>query len=86
MVAHGSDVTEHVLARREAQRARAEAEEANQAKSQFLANMSHEIRTPINADHGVQRPARRGRDRGARGAQSGYVGGSAPAAATCSGW
>lgn len=49
VVAHGSDVTEHVLARREAQRARREAEQANLAKSQFLATMSHEVRTPINA-------------------------------------
>lgn len=33
----------------EAQKARAIAEEANNAKSAFLANMSHELRTPMNA-------------------------------------
>ena len=63
VVAHGSDVTEQVLARREVERllaeseraraeaeaARADAEAANQAKSGFLAMMSHELRTPLNA-------------------------------------
>ena len=34
---------------KEAQRARAGAEEANNSKSQFLTNMSHELRTPLNA-------------------------------------
>lgn len=33
----------------EVKKARAAAEEANQAKSSFLANMSHELRTPMNA-------------------------------------
>jgi signal transduction histidine kinase/FixJ family two-component response regulator len=36
------------MARAESERARDEAEAANQAKSTFLATMSHEIRTPMN--------------------------------------
>jgi signal transduction histidine kinase len=63
VVAHGSDVTEHVLSRRrvelllreseearaDAEASRAEAEEANRTKTEFLSAMSHELRTPLNA-------------------------------------
>ncbi len=43
----------------EAQRSRADAEQANSAKSVFLANMSHELRTPLNAIIGFTRIVRR---------------------------
>ena len=41
--------SESEAARLAAERARRDADEANQAKASFLATMSHEIRTPINA-------------------------------------
>ena len=45
----GALALDNVLLLREAERARASAEEANRAKSAFLAAMSHELRTPLNA-------------------------------------
>ena len=48
---HGlaEDVTEQNEMRRELERTRRAAEEANAAKSLFLANMSHEVRTPLTS-------------------------------------
>ncbi|MBM3566828.1 MAG: PAS domain-containing protein, partial [Alphaproteobacteria bacterium] len=58
-----SDITERMQAMQVLDRARTEAESANEAKTRFLSSMSHELRTPLNAILGFGQLLDMGHDR-----------------------
>ncbi|WP_438282689.1 transporter substrate-binding domain-containing protein [Pseudomonas alabamensis] len=64
VIAGWIDVTERYQLQADLQRAKEEAEQANQAKTHFLATMSHEIRTPMNAVLGTLELALRKAEQG----------------------
>ena len=59
VASHVSTALQNAQLFTEARQARADAEQANHAKSAFLANMSHELRTPLNAIIGFTRIVKR---------------------------